>query len=65
MMMIEQILGDADDNFANDSNASDDLGVCVDGEALRWGAGKGVGGGRRKSCTTLPIRHISCIITNR
>ena len=35
MMMIEQILGDADDNFANDSNASDDLGVCVDGEGGR------------------------------
>ena len=65
MMMIEQILGDADDNFANDSNASDDLGVCGGWGSTAMGVGKGAGGGRRKSCTTLPIRHISCIITNR
>ena len=60
MMMIEQILGDADDNFANDSNASDDLGVCVDGEALRWGLGRGwvgVGGSHALPCPldTSPV----------
>ena len=59
--MIEQILGDADDNFANDSNASDDLGVCVwMGKHCDGGLGRGwvgVGGSHALPCPldTSPV----------
>ena len=43
--MIEQILGDADDNFANDSNASDDLGVCGGWGSTAMGGWEGGGWG--------------------